>query len=105
MTKKPQETVDFGFEQVDPDEKTQRVRGVFESVASKYDIMNDLMSGGLHRLWKHEYVKQIRLFDGMRILDLAGGTGDIAFKLLEKASKEGKKIDVIVNDSLIKSIF
>ncbi len=98
MVEKQQEAVDFGFEQVNPEEKTRRVRGVFESVASKYDIMNDLMSGGLHRLWKHEYVKQIRLRDGMKILDLAGGTGDIAFKLLEKAAKEGKQIDVYVTD-------
>ena len=73
--------VSFGHEQVSPEEKTQRVRGVFSSVASSYDVMNDLMSGGQHRLWKHEFVRKVRPRKGETILDMAGGTGDIAFRM------------------------
>ena len=64
-----------------PEEKTRRVRGVFSSVASRYDLMNDLMSGGQHRLWKHAFVRRVRPRKGEAILDMAGGTGDIAFRL------------------------
>jgi len=78
------ETVSFGYEQVSPEEKTRRVGGVFSSVASKYDIMNDAMSGGLHRLWKDHFVKRVNPRPGEDILDMAGGTGDIAFRM-EKA--------------------
>ena len=73
--------VSFGREQVSPEEKTQRVRGVFSSVARSYDVMNDLMSVGQHRLWKHEFVRKLRPRKGEAILDMAGGTGDIAFRL------------------------
>ena len=73
--------VSFGHEQVSPEEKTQRVRGVFSSVARSYDIMNDLMSAGQHRLWKHDFVRKVRPRKGEAILDMAGGTGDIAFRL------------------------
>ena len=73
--------VSFGHEQVAPEEKTQRVRGVFSSVASRYDLMNDLMSGGMHRLWKDDFVRRVRPRKGEAILDMAGGTGDIAFRL------------------------
>jgi demethylmenaquinone methyltransferase / 2-methoxy-6-polyprenyl-1,4-benzoquinol methylase len=73
--------VSFGHEQVSPEEKTQRVRGVFSSVARSYDVMNDLMSGGQHRLWKHEFVRKVRPRKGEAILDMAGGTGDVAFRL------------------------
>ena len=72
------EKTDFGFEQVSPEEKTRRVRGVFESVATKYDLMNDLMSGGLHRLWKAFTVERSGLREGGRALDIAGGSGDLA---------------------------
>jgi demethylmenaquinone methyltransferase/2-methoxy-6-polyprenyl-1,4-benzoquinol methylase len=78
------ETVSFGYEQVSPEEKTRRVRGVFSSVASKYDIMNDAMSGGMHRLWKDQFVRRVKPRAGEDILDMAGGTGDIAFRM-EKA--------------------
>ena len=78
--------VSFGHEQVAPAEKTERVRGVFTSVASRYDVMNDLMSGGLHRLWKDEFVRRVRPHAGERILDMAGGTGDIAFRLAERGA-------------------
>jgi demethylmenaquinone methyltransferase/2-methoxy-6-polyprenyl-1,4-benzoquinol methylase len=73
--------VSFGFEDVAPQEKTQRVGSVFSSVASRYDLMNDLMSGGLHRIWKDLFVRRIRPRSGERILDMAGGTGDVAFRL------------------------
>lgn len=73
--------VSFGFEEVAPEEKTRRVRGVFSNVASRYDLMNDLMSGGMHRLWKSQFVSRLRPRKGEAILDMAGGTGDIAFRI------------------------
>ncbi len=80
------DTVSFGYEDVAPSEKTRRVGEVFASVAAKYDVMNDLMSGGLHRLWKDEFVRMVRPRDGERILDMAGGTGDIAFRMEAKGA-------------------
>jgi demethylmenaquinone methyltransferase / 2-methoxy-6-polyprenyl-1,4-benzoquinol methylase len=77
----------FGERHVTPDEKTGLVRGVFDSVADKYDLMNDLMSGGLHRLWKDRLIRQIRPRDGLAYLDVAGGTGDIAFRIKKAAPK------------------
>ncbi|HYI64210.1 MAG TPA: class I SAM-dependent methyltransferase [Allosphingosinicella sp.] len=73
--------VSFGHEDVAPEEKTRRVRGVFSSVAERYDLMNDMMSGGQHRLWKHAFVRRVRPRKGEAILDMAGGTGDVAFRL------------------------
>lgn len=73
--------VSFGHEDVAPEEKTRRVRGVFSSVAASYDVMNDLMSGGQHRLWKDMFVRKVRPRAGEAILDMAGGTGDIAFRM------------------------
>jgi demethylmenaquinone methyltransferase/2-methoxy-6-polyprenyl-1,4-benzoquinol methylase len=73
--------VSFGHEQVSPEEKTRRVRSVFSSVASRYDLMNDLMSGGQHRLWKDAFVRRVRPRPGEAILDMAGGTGDVAFRM------------------------
>jgi demethylmenaquinone methyltransferase/2-methoxy-6-polyprenyl-1,4-benzoquinol methylase len=73
--------VSFGHEDVDPQEKTRRVRGVFSNVAASYDLMNDLMSGGQHRLWKAAFVRRVRPRKGEAILDMAGGTGDVAFRL------------------------
>ncbi|MHB9880316.1 class I SAM-dependent methyltransferase [Pacificimonas sp. ICDLI1SI03] len=75
------DTVSYGFEDVSPEEKTARVGSVFERVAQRYDIMNDLMSGGTHRLLKDRFVSRVRPRPGERILDMAGGTGDIAFRL------------------------
>ena len=75
------EKVSFGYETVDASEKTQRVGAVFSNVASKYDVMNDAMSGGLHRLWKDQFVRRVKPRPGEAILDMAGGTGDIAFRL------------------------
>ena len=73
--------VSFGHEDVAPEEKTRRVRGVFSSVAERYDLMNDMMSGGQHRLWKHAFVRRVRPRKDEEILDMAGGTGDVAFRL------------------------
>jgi len=75
------DTVSFGYEDVAPEEKTRRVGEVFSSVASKYDLMNDAMSGGLHRLWKDKFVRRVKPRAGEHILDMAGGTGDIAFRM------------------------
>lgn len=74
----------FGFTRVDADAKEGMVRGVFSSVASSYDIMNDFMSGGMHRLWKNEFVRLVHAGANAAILDLAGGTGDIAVRLRER---------------------
>jgi demethylmenaquinone methyltransferase/2-methoxy-6-polyprenyl-1,4-benzoquinol methylase len=73
--------VSFGYETVDAEEKTRRVGAVFSGVARKYDVMNDAMSGGLHRLWKNSFVNRVKPQPGEAILDMAGGTGDIAFRL------------------------
>lgn len=83
----------FGYERIKPEEKTSRVGQVFASVASNYDLMNDLMSGGLHRLWKDRFVGRIHPRAGQKILDVAGGTGDIALRLL-RASKGEANITV-----------
>jgi len=79
----------FGFEAVSPVEKRQRVMGVFSSVAEKYDLMNDLMSGGLHRLWKQRMMSVAAVRAGSRILDVAAGSGDIALGLVRKAERMG----------------
>ena len=78
--------VNFGEQRVTPEEKTRRVGGVFSSVARNYDVMNDLMSGGMHRLWKDRFVAKVRPRPGEQILDMAGGTGDIAFRLAAKGA-------------------
>ncbi|MBS0502762.1 MAG: class I SAM-dependent methyltransferase [Proteobacteria bacterium] len=75
------DTVSFGYEDVAPGEKTRRVGAVFSNVARKYDIMNDAMSAGMHRLWKDRFVRRVKPRAGEDILDMAGGTGDIAFRL------------------------
>ncbi len=80
-------TTHFGYKQVEEDQKQSMVRGVFDSVADKYDIMNDVMSGGLHRLWKNDFIRELRPTPGMRLLDVAGGTGDIAFRFLKATKK------------------
>ncbi|HEX6375104.1 MAG TPA: class I SAM-dependent methyltransferase [Allosphingosinicella sp.] len=78
--------VSFGFEEVAPEEKTRRVGAVFSSVARRYDLMNDLMSGGLHRPWKDLFVRRVRPRKGERILDMAGGTGDVGFRLARRGA-------------------
>jgi demethylmenaquinone methyltransferase / 2-methoxy-6-polyprenyl-1,4-benzoquinol methylase len=78
----------FGFRRVEAEEKPALVRGVFERVASRYDLMNDLMSGGIHRLWKAELIDWLNPRPGELLLDVAGGTGDIAFRYLERTEKQ-----------------
>ena len=80
------DTVSFGYREVAPDEKTKLVGGVFSSVAKNYDLMNDAMSGGLHRLWKDQFVRRVKPREGEAILDMAGGTGDIAFRMAAKGA-------------------
>jgi demethylmenaquinone methyltransferase/2-methoxy-6-polyprenyl-1,4-benzoquinol methylase len=80
------DTVSFGYAEVAPEEKTARVGQVFRNVARRYDIMNDAMSGGLHRLWKDRFVRRVKPRKGEAILDMAGGTGDIAFRLAKSGA-------------------
>ena len=80
------EPVNFGDQLVSPEEKTRRVGQVFSSVARRYDLMNDLMSGGMHRLWKDRFVSRVKPRAGERILDLAGGTGDVAVRLARRGA-------------------
>jgi demethylmenaquinone methyltransferase/2-methoxy-6-polyprenyl-1,4-benzoquinol methylase len=94
MTQNPESTW-FGTRAVKPDEKTALVRGVFDSVAENYDVMNDLMSVGVHRLWKDRLIRMIRPRPGWRCLDVAGGTGDIAFRLRKAA---GETADITILD-------
>ena len=84
---KKDKTTHFGFSTVKEEEKQSMVRGVFDSVAEKYDIMNDVMSGGLHRAWKNDFIRDLRPKAGMHLLDVAGGTGDIAFRFLGAVKK------------------
>jgi demethylmenaquinone methyltransferase / 2-methoxy-6-polyprenyl-1,4-benzoquinol methylase len=84
------DTVSFGYADVSPEEKTAKVGEVFRSVASRYDLMNDAMSGGMHRLWKDQFVRKVKPRAGETILDMAGGTGDIAFRL----AKSGAQVTV-----------
>ncbi|KAK4432708.1 2-methoxy-6-polyprenyl-1,4-benzoquinol methylase, mitochondrial [Sesamum alatum] len=81
----------FGYKEVREEEKSQLVGNVFTSVASSYDLMNDLMSGGLHRLWKERLVSELNPFPGMKHLDVAGGTGDVAFRILEHINSVGHR--------------
>lgn len=78
--------VSFGYEDVSAEEKTARVGAVFSSVAQKYDVMNDAMSGGMHRLWKDRFVRRVKPQPGEAILDMAGGTGDIAFRMAARGA-------------------
>jgi demethylmenaquinone methyltransferase/2-methoxy-6-polyprenyl-1,4-benzoquinol methylase len=87
MSESASPKVNFGEELVSPEEKTRRVGEVFSSVARRYDVMNDLMSGGLHRLWKDRFVARVKPRAGEHILDMAGGTGDIAFRLVRQGAQ------------------
>src|ERR1700724_4648169 len=92
---------DFGFEEVAWDDKAERVRSVFASVAGKYDVMNDLMSCGVHRLWKHFTLSLTGLRPGQRALDVAGGTGDLALGLLRQVGKSGRVVLSDVNPAML----
>jgi demethylmenaquinone methyltransferase / 2-methoxy-6-polyprenyl-1,4-benzoquinol methylase len=92
----------FGFQTVDEAQKAQRVRGVFDSVASKYDVMNDLMSLGLHRVWKAYTIAVANLRDGDRVLDIAGGTGDLARAFAKKVGARGTVLHTDINESMLR---
>ncbi|GAP35325.1 bifunctional demethylmenaquinone methyltransferase/2-methoxy-6-polyprenyl-1,4-benzoquinol methylase UbiE [Piscinibacter sakaiensis] len=92
----------FGFETVDEQVKARRVRGVFDSVASKYDVMNDLMSMGLHRAWKAYTVAVADLREGDRVLDLAGGTGDLARAFAKKVGPRGLVVHTDINEAMLR---
>jgi demethylmenaquinone methyltransferase/2-methoxy-6-polyprenyl-1,4-benzoquinol methylase len=94
-------TVDFGFEQVAAEEKARRVRGVFDSVASRYDLMNDLMSFGIHRLWKRYTIEQTGLRPGDRALDVAGGTGDLSLGMARRVGAEGRVVLTDINAAML----
>jgi len=94
-------TVDFGFEKVAWSDKAGRVRSVFASVAGKYDVMNDLMSFGVHRLWKQFTVSVTGLRPGQQALDVAGGTGDLARGMLRQVGKEGRVVLSDVNSKML----
>lgn len=94
-------TVDFGYEKVSPAEKTARVRGVFDSVAGKYDLMNDLMSGGLHRLWKRFALSQTGLRPGQSALDVASGTGDLGAGVARQVGREGLAVLTDINREML----
>jgi len=93
--------VDFGFEKVPPGDKAGRVRSVFASVAGKYDVMNDLMSFGVHRLWKQFTLSLTGLRPGERALDVAGGTGDLAAGMLRQVGKSGRVVLSDVNPAML----
>ncbi len=93
--------VDFGFEKVARSEKARRVHSVFASVAGKYDVMNDLLSFGVHRLWKHFTLSLTGLKAGQRALDVAGGTGDLALGLLRQVGKAGQVVLSDVNPRML----
>jgi demethylmenaquinone methyltransferase/2-methoxy-6-polyprenyl-1,4-benzoquinol methylase len=95
------QTTHFGYETVPVNEKAERVKGVFDAVASRYDIMNDLMSGGLHRLWKRFTIEQAALHRGQMVLDLAGGTGDLARVFTEQVGRSGHVILADINASML----
>ena len=82
----------FGFKTVDEQQKAKHVRGVFDSVASKYDIMNDLMSVGLHRVWKAYTLQVAKLKEGDQVLDIAGGTGDLSLAFSKKVGASGRVV-------------
>ncbi len=91
----------FGFDAIDPEDKALRVRDVFRRVASRYDLMNDLMSGGIHRLWKEALLDWLAPRRGLHLLDIAGGTGDIAQRFLSRVDGEGRATLVDINDAML----
>ncbi len=96
-------TTHFGFKSVDEAEKARHVRGVFDSVAPKYDIMNDLMSLGLHRAWKAYTVMVANLQPGDKALDIAGGTGDLALAFSKKVGSTGQVVHTDINEAMLRT--
>ncbi|MDO5087584.1 MAG: bifunctional demethylmenaquinone methyltransferase/2-methoxy-6-polyprenyl-1,4-benzoquinol methylase UbiE [Comamonadaceae bacterium] len=96
-------TTHFGYESVDEQDKARRVRGVFDSVASRYDLMNDLMSGGLHRAWKAYTVMVANVQPGQRVLDIAGGTGDLARAFAKRVGASGQVVHTDINEAMLRT--
>jgi len=94
-------TTHFGFQSVDEKDKARHVRSVFDSVAPKYDLMNDLMSGGLHRVWKAYTVGVANLKEGDQVLDIAGGTGDLALAFSKKVGASGRVVHTDINAAML----
>src|SRR2546423_15024015 len=94
MNEDEKKTVAFGFRDVAPEEKPALVRGIFSSVARRYDLMNDLMSAGVHRLWKDQFVDWLNPQPAMAVLDVAGGTGDIAFRIAKRTRAHGEEAKI-----------
>jgi demethylmenaquinone methyltransferase/2-methoxy-6-polyprenyl-1,4-benzoquinol methylase len=96
-------TTHFGYQSVDETEKAKHVRGVFDSVAPKYDLMNDLMSMGLHRAWKAFTVLVANLHEGDQVLDIAGGTGDLSMAFSKKVGKTGRVVHTDINEAMLRT--
>ena len=96
-------TTHFGFKTVDEKDKARHVRGVFDSVASKYDVMNDLMSMGLHRVWKAYTVQVANLREGDQVLDIAGGTGDLSRAFARKVGASGRVVHTDINEAMLRT--
>ena len=92
----------FGYKQVDPKEKARLVVNVFDSVATRYDLMNDLMSGGIHRLWKNRFISMLHPSARKTLLDVAGGTGDISFRYRERVGDKAKITVCDINEEMLK---
>ena len=95
-------TTHFGYQSVDEQDKARRVRGVFDSVASRYDLMNDLMSAGLHRAWKAYTVMVANVQPGQRVLEIAGGTGDLALAFAKKVGPTGQVVHTDINEAMLR---
>jgi len=95
-------TIDFGFSEVPLEEKVKKVKGVFDSVAGNYDIMNDVMSMGIHRIWKRKTIELSGVRPGHKVLDLAGGTGDLTKAFANRVSRDGKVVLADINESMVR---
>lgn len=96
-----EQTTHFGYEKVDVKDKARRVAGVFHSVAAKYDIMNDVMSGGIHRIWKQFTIELSGVRPGHKVLDIAGGTGDLTKKFSRIVGPTGQVVLADINESML----
>jgi demethylmenaquinone methyltransferase/2-methoxy-6-polyprenyl-1,4-benzoquinol methylase len=96
-------TTHFGFQSVDEKDKARHVRQVFDSVAAKYDVMNDLMSAGLHRLWKAYTITVANPREGYQVLDIAGGTGDLSLAFAKKVGKTGRVVHTDINEAMLRT--
>jgi demethylmenaquinone methyltransferase/2-methoxy-6-polyprenyl-1,4-benzoquinol methylase len=95
-------TTHFGFESVDEREKARKVRSVFDSVAPKYDLMNDVMSGGMHRIWKAYTQTVANAREGYQVLDIAGGTGDLSLGFAPRVGKTGRVVHTDINEAMLR---